>query len=441
MKMSETRIEQSQAQQQRLSAKLLQSLSIVEMSAERLNDRINREAEENPLLEVELLPTVHFGSRQYRSDPFDDGEDTLYDIRDESSADPSDDLVFQIKDQIHRKRLPLCLRSAALYLAGLLTQDGYLRSEDIISVEEMLADRETVRSAIGVIQSLDPAGIGARSLGECLLLQLSRRKKQNELEIAIVSAWLNELGRKQYGAIAEGLGVTVREVKKAEKTIRELDPTPGLSYDKHEHVPYIEPDVIVSRSESRCTVTLNRDMLPALGIVSYYADLLKETGDEELAAYLKEKKQRAQALIDSVQYRASSLARCTEKLIEQQADFFLRGKDLQPLTMSGFAEKCSLSVSGVSRIIKDKYLQFGVKVYPYKFFFSPESPQKGFSQQAVEERIAKLIHLEDPGHPMSDRELQETLAGEGITVARRTVAKYRTKKGIGPAFARRRARQ
>ena len=287
------------------------------------------------------------------------------------------------------------------------------------------------------LQSLEPPGVGARSLSECLLLQLSRRGGGDPVSMEIAARFLPELGRKHYAAIAQKLGTTVEAVRQAEAVIASLEPHPGRAFQPAETTVYVRPDVFVAELEGELKVVLNEYYLPRVSVNDYYLRLLKNSDEKETKDYLRQKLRQAKWLLDSLERRGSTLRRCAEAALEAQRPFFAgQTQTLAPMTLTTLAEGLELHPSTVSRAVRGKYLQCRQGTYPLRYFFSlPVSG--GVSRQAAKQALLALVREEDRRRPYSDQDLCRLLEERGIFLARRTVTKYRLELGLGSSAARR----
>lgn len=342
-----------------------------------------------------------------------------------------------LRDQIHRLRLPKPLAALCEYLAELVDEDGYLAQEDLDGLASMKIPQALTDQALDTLQGLDPPGVGARSLSECLLLQLSRRGGVDPVAMDVAARFLPELGRKHYAAIAQRLGTTTEAVRAAEAVIASLEPHPGRAFQPAEPTVYVRPDVFVAQLEGEWKVILNEYYLPRISVNDYYLRLLKSSDEKETKDYLRRKLQQAKWLLESLERRGSTLRRCAEAVLEAQRPFFTgETQALAPMTLSALAERLGLHPSTVSRAVRGKYLQCRQGTYPLRYFFSlPVSG--GVSRQAAKQALLSLIREEDRRRPYSDQDLCRLLADRGVQVARRTVTKYRLELGLGSSAARR----
>lgn len=414
------------------------------MTSQELLEYISRQTEENPLLDQSDTPERAYEELRQQASWIDGGVGrATFAHEDAALAEPGradrdlESLSAFLRDQLERQRLPKPLLALSVYLAELVDEDGYLAQEDVNGLSELNIPRELTGRALEQLQSLDPPGVGARSLSECLVLQLKRRGETNQAALDIAARFLPELGRKHYGAIAQKLGLSVSEVKAAEKIISSLEPHPGRAFQPAEPAVYVRPDVFVAELEGELRVILNEYYLPRVSVNDYYVRLMKESDEKETRDYLRQKLQQAKWLLGSLERRGGTLRRCAEAILEAQRPFFAGDTAaLAPMTLSSLAERLELHTSTVSRAVRGKYLQCRQGTYPLRYFFSLPVSGGDASRQAVKHALLLLVRDEDPGRPLSDQRLCALLEAEGICVARRTVAKYRMELGIGSSAAR-----
>jgi len=426
-------------QELHLTAQLLQSMEVLQMNAQELLDYLNRAVEENPLLERQETAQRR---REYlqlcrRIDWL--GEPAAVSASPRSAGEDweKDSLSAFLRDQLARLSPEEPLASLCAYLSELVDENGYLPAEELAAVLKMGVPEPLLRRGVALLQTLEPAGVAAEDLADCLTLQLRRRKGDHRLAEQIVNSSLDRLGRRQYGAIARALGVSEREVRAAAEVISALEPRPGRAFgDRYEHTAYVRPDLFVVLLDGKWQVLSNDYYLPRLQLSEQYAALLRE-GDRETKAYLRERLQKAKETLSALEKRQTTLRRCGEVILQHQTAFFTgEGADLQPMSLRQLAQALELHPSTVSRALRDKYLQCARGTYPIRYFFPP--PSGGASRQSVQRRLAELIGGEDPLHPLSDEKLSALLQAQGLRVQRRTVAKYRAQLNIPAASGRKR---
>ena len=425
-------------QEQHLTPQMLQSMDVLQMNSQELLEYVNRAADENPMLEREEAAVVRGEYEHLRS------RIGWLDSRVPMAAEPVErggmdreleSLSAFLCDQLERLELDKSLLALCQYLARLVDEDGYLQSEDLESLREMEIPQALIDEALDVVQSLEPAGVAARDLSECLMLQLQRSGEGDETVLAIVQHYLPQLGRRQYGAVARALGVSEREVRAAEKQIAALEPRPGQGFQTREETVYLRPDIFVAEIDGIWQAVVNEYYLPRLTVSAYYQKLLEQTEDAETAAYLRQKLRHAQTLLYSLSQRGSTLRRCAEMALQEQKAFFTGGTtELVPMRMRDLAAELGVHPSTVSRCLRGKYLQCRQGTYPLRYFFP--LPSGGVSRQAVQQRLLELIRREDAARPLSDEKLCSLLLSQGVEISRRTVAKYRTELGIPAASGR-----
>ena len=434
-------------QELKLTPQLLQSMEVLQMNSQELLEYLGKLSEENPTLELSDAPDLRssFAELRQKASWLDAGTFGATFTHEEGSAmEPGaldrelDSLSSFLCDQLERKRLSKPLLALSKYLAEMVDEDGYLAQEDLDGLAEMKIPQAMVDQALDLLQSLEPAGVGARDLSECLVLQLSRQKKAVPYAMDIAARFLTELSRKHYGPISKALGITVPEIQAAEKAIAALEPHPGRAFQPAEPTVYARPDVFIVELEGELRVMLNEYYLPRISINGYYSDLARESDDPEARTYLKEKLRQTKWLLESLERRGSTLRRCAQAVLDTQRAFFEgRTTELAPMSLSSLAEILELHSSTVSRAVRDKFLQCRQGTYPLRYFFSRSVGLQGMSRQAVKQRLMLHLKDEDPAHPLSDQTLCKLLEQEGIPLARRTVAKYRSELGIGSSTARR----
>lgn len=434
-------------QELKLTPQLLQSMEVLQMNSQELLEYLGKLSEENPTLELSDAPDLRssFAELRQKASWLDAGTFGATFTHEEGSAmEPGaldrelDSLSSFLCDQLERKRLSKPLLALSKYLAEMVDEDGYLAQEDLDGLTEMKIPQAMVDQALDLLQSLEPAGVGARDLSECLVLQLSRQEKAVPYAMDIAARFLTELSRKHYGPISKALGITVPEIQAAEKAIAALEPHPGRAFQPAEPTVYARPDVFIVELEGELRVMLNEYYLPRISINGYYSDLARESDDPEARTYLKEKLRQTKWLLESLERRGSTLRRCAQAVLDTQRAFFEgRTTELAPMSLSSLAEILELHPSTVSRAVRDKFLQCRQGTYPLRYFFSRSVGLQGMSRQAVKQRLMLHLKDEDPAHPLSDQTLCKLLEQEGIPLARRTVAKYRSELGIGSSTARR----
>ena len=327
------------------------------------------------------------------------------------------------------------------YIIEALDENGYLTS----SVEEigksLQVPVEEVGEVLKIVQGLDPVGVGARDLRECLLIQLRSLGLLTKEFRAVVTDHLEDLASNRLIQIAKSLGISVEEVQRMGDVIRTLEPKPGRQFSAGEETKYIIPDIIVERTEDGYSITVNDSSTPHLRVSSYYRNLLHQAGsDDQLSSYLSERVNSALWLIRSINQRKQTIYNVAEAIVRHQRAFFDNGsKYLKTLTLREIGDDLGIHESTVSRSINGKYLQCSHGVFELRHFFSAgvkAGSGEGVSSNSVKEFIKEIVDGEDPKKPFSDQAMVAKLAEKGFEISRRTVAKYRDELNI-PSSSRR----
>lgn len=311
---------------------------------------------------------------------------------------------------------------------------GYFSSSVEEGAERLGVEPAAVERALGIIQTFSPIGIGARDLRECLLIQLEASHKDQPLLKKIVENHLEQLAKKQYPKIAQALRISVQVVQELGHVIASLEPIPGRYFGDHE-VIYIQPDVVVKKVDNEYVVYINDDGLPRLRISPFYKKLLKEYKDNrKTKEYIRDKLRSAQWLVKNIQQRKETILKVAQNIVDVQKGFFDRGvTHLKPLTLKQIAEKIEMHESTVSRVTSNKYMETPRGIFELKYFFSSgiESAYgETTSSTSVKDMIRTLIENEDKHKPLSDQKITELLNRRGLSIARRTAAKYREELGV-----------
>ncbi len=327
------------------------------------------------------------------------------------------------------------------HLVGCLDDRGFLtQTPNDIALQTGLP-LDAVQEALKVLKTFDPPGIGARDLADCLLLQLAAKGRGGSLASRMIRDYFDLLTRRRIPELARKLGADADDVQSAIEEIGKLDPAPGRRFAEDNN-RVVVPDVTVEQDGEEWKITLNSDYIPRLRISSTYRDLIaKGTLSKTERDYLRERMRSGKFLIDSIEQRQRTIERITREIINAQKDFFENGVSaLKPLTMTQIADVVGVHETTVSRAIANKYIRTPHGVFDFKYFFTPGYQAESgaaVSNTSVKEMIADLINMEDKSGPLSDQELVAKLLDKGITIARRTVAKYREELGILPSNLRR----
>lgn len=443
-------LELTQRQGQTLSPQMIQSTTILQMTSQELEEYLETVLQENPVLELDVphdppdpaddlrqkLEWLEANDLQNREYHWQDSQADADPLRNYGTVDrEKESLYHHLQLQLETMQLDGSVADCARMLAASLNQNGWLDEELSVIALEIGQPVSAVEQSLSVVQSLEPAGVGARNLTECLHLQLFRQQPVNELAVQIVEQYLDALSKNRYGLIARSLGVEQSEVLIACELIRSLNPRPGSDFTADQSPAYITPDIIVAAVADHFELAHNDRLFPVLNISPYYTSLLKESDDKQVQDYLTNKLRQAKWTIRAVDQRKATLTACVQCILEIQEDFFRRGEGyLKPMSRADIAQRVGLHESTVSRAVNGKYLQCAQGTYPLSYFFSrglgPGETGQNVSADGAKALLKKLIDSEDPRKPLSDQKLCEHMAVKGCILSRRTVAKYRDELGI-----------
>lgn len=480
--------------QQKLSPQQIQIMKLLQLSVAQLEQRVKDEIESNPALEEgteqedfdtdEILNNS--ASEQDKSDENDlDNDIDITDFYNEDDegvadyktrdpnefADPDDEkktIPIAVEDSFHQQleeqlgmfNLNEKEQLIAHFIIGNLDEDGYLR-RDLLAIEDDLAflqntytTKEEMEESLAVVQQLDPSGVGARSLQECLLIQLKRKEKATEnltLAIDIIENHFDAFVKKHYEKLEKALNVSSEKLKEALDEITRLNPRPGNAIAaKDESGQYIFPDFFVLNDNGELSVTLNRKNAPELRISNSFKDTLhdfqksknKTQSQKEAVLFIKQKIESAKWFIDAIQQRQNTLLSTMNAIVHFQYDYFISGDETQirPMILKDIATTTGFDISTISRVSNSKFVQTEFGTFPLKYFFSEalyNDEGEEVSTHEVKKMLKDLIDKEDKNNPISDLELAEELNKMGYNLARRTVAKYRESLNIPVARLRR----
>jgi len=467
--------------QQKLSPQQIQLIRLLELPAIELEERVKHELEENPALEEGQESTEEFESPddvEINNDSVEDislgdylTEDDIpdYKLREISErTERKEDVPFSVNQSLHEhllqqlglRELPETDIKIAEYIIGNIDDDGYLRrdltaiADDLVFQAGQDVNEKEIEKILFIIQDFEPAGIGARDLRECLLIQLDRKEKTPDINLAIriLTGYFDDFTRKHYEKIIRGLSIDEPALKKAIQEITSLNPKPGSSWggSLESAMNLVIPDFIVEANNGELTLSMNSRGVPEMRINREYAEMFQDyTANKanqtsemrDAVQFVKQKLDSAQWFIDAIKQRQETLQRTMEVIILLQHDFFLTGDEanLRPMILKDVAERTGYDISTISRVSNSKYVQTNFGIYSLKYFFS-ESMQTDSGEEISTREVKKImkehIDSEDKRKPLTDEELAGILKQKGYIIARRTVAKYREQLGIPVARLR-----
>ncbi|MGI6145074.1 MAG: RNA polymerase factor sigma-54 [Peptococcia bacterium] len=442
-----------QSQKLMMTPELRQAIKILQLSAIELGQYVNQILLENPLMEVkeEADPftteqrkekDINWENylRDYRENRNYEGYTGMWEVKEEF---PWENLiVHDVNLQEHLLSQLGCLPLTDLqqrvgqYLIGNINSTGYLTVTVEQAAYDLKVPKKLVEEVLQLVQSFEPAGVGARHLRECLLLQLKQQNLLNEEVKKLIEEYLDDLGAGKYQKVAAALNLSVIRIQELADLIKKLNPKPGASFASGERIRYIAPDIFIERVGGEYLILLNDRLLPRLTISKAYSSIYLREGavDEKTKKFVENKLNQAMWVIQSINHRQRTLYRLAKILLKKQRQFFDKGiKYLQPLTLKQVAEELGVHESTVSRATTNKYMQTPHGLFELKFFFSSGYKMdtgRSTSVESIKKFLQEVIATEDPTRPYSDQALADLMEKKGLKIARRTITKYRNELGI-----------
>lgn len=466
------KLSQELKQTQRLSPLQIQTIKLIELPVQELEQRIRRELEDNPVLDEDVRAEnekdSEDGQKQVSLSDYKE-EDSIPSYRLYNNLGSHDErpqfATFSVKDsftqslmdQLGFRNIDDHLKAVAAFIIGSLDADGYLRRDIESLVDDMAfragidaTDDEALRM-LKLIQEFDPAGVGARDLQECLLLQLDRLNPSVEVGHArtIIADYFPDFTAKHFQKIMQKTGMDQDEMKAALGRILKLNPSPGGDIDDSytDQAQQVVPDFVLELVDGEPKLSMPRFNIPELRINKKYADILmdaagsNERSKKEAAAFVKQKMDSAKWFVEAIKQRHNTLMATMQAIVDYQHDYFIDGDEcnLRPMVLKDIAEKTGFDISTISRVVNSKYIETHFGIYSLKYFFSEGLANAEGDQVSTRElktALQELVDGEDKSKPLTDDELVELMTARGYKVARRTIAKYRDQLGIAKARLR-----
>lgn len=425
-------------QKMTLSANMQQCLEILAMDNTELGEFITEQSMENPIIELtdtamwtEYTPVMVHVEREQPEDE----EEGVREIA--ASERVNSDLYFQLSEY----HLASDVRQAAEYIIESLDGRGYFTDGITESAGVLKMDTGTVAKALEVVKQLEPKGVGAADLRECLLLQLAAEYPQEKMAKEILERHLDDFSKGRYEKICRKMGKSQSQVLEAGEVIRSLNPKPLGGGKLSVRTRYLSADLALVMYGDSYDIVLNQTYLPEIQISRPYVDMLDSDVDEQTKQYIRERYEKARWLQDCVRKRQRTLLKIAEFIFKNETDFLVVGPPgIRPLTLKEVADELKLSSSTVSRAVRGKYIQTRWGIYPLRYFFGGgiRTEEGAVSAAQIRAVIGRMIEKEDKRHPLSDSKLEMLLKDRGMSVSRRTIAAYRERLGI-PSSAVRKA--
>ena len=449
-------------QTQTLSQRMIQSAEILQMTSQELNTYINELALENPVIDIVEPPTAEeqresieqqewlnsFNEENYYLYQRQNNDDD-YDFKSSWNINTDDGETLQdyLWSQLITENFTDQETEIIKFMLECLDNKGYLEESIETIASYFGTDTELVEDLLSDLQALDPSGVCARTLEECLKLQLERRNMLTPVLESIIDNCLEMVAKNQIPAIARKFRLSPTETAGYCQIIKSLNPKPGVSFSSRDQLRYIIPDVTIVKFKDHFDILLNESMYPTIELNSYYRQMNQNPESSELKEYLGNKIRQAEWVKQCVAQRGKTLMQVSRAILEHQEEFFTFGPArLNPLRLADIAQELDIHESTVSRAVSKKYLQCSWGVYPMNFFFSrsvavqesgsSENGAQSVTAADIKRVLREIIEEENKKKPYSDRLLGEKLAERGISISRRTVAKYREEEGIADASGR-----
>ena len=449
-------------QTQTLSQRMIQSAEILQMTSQELNTYINELALENPVIDIVEPPTAEeqresieqqewlnsFNEENYYLYQRQNNDDD-YDFKSSWNINTDDGETLQdyLWSQLITENFTDQETEIIKFMLECLDNKGYLEESTETIASYFGTDTEIVEDLLSDLQALDPSGVCARTLEECLKLQLERRDILTPVLESIIDNCLEMVAKNQIPAIARKLRLSPTETAGYCQIIKSLNPKPGVSFSSRDQLRYIIPDVTIVKFKDHFDILLNESMYPTIELNSYYRQMNQNPESSELKEYLGNKIRQAEWVKQCVTQRGKTLMQVSRAILEHQEEFFTFGPaHLSPLRLADIAQELDIHESTVSRAVSKKYLQCSWGVYPMNYFFSRsvavqessgnENGAQSVTAADIKRVLREIIEEENKKKPYSDRLLGEKLAERGISISRRTVAKYREEEGIADASGR-----
>jgi len=458
-------------QTQKLSPLQILTIKLLELPQQEFEQRVRKELEENPVLdeeqpaetEVEEAPR-EVSLSEYKEDdaiPSYRMRSDNYNIKDErpqySTFSVKESFTQSLQEQLGYRNLTEQQYAIGSFIIGSLDDDGYLRRsidsivDDIALRANINADEDDVLEMLKVIQEFEPAGVGARDLRECLLLQIKNLKRCPEVDNAekILRNYFNEFTNKHFQKIMSRMGLSEEGLKAAMAKILKLNPSPGGQIDDsyNDQAQQIVPDFLLEYKDGELLLSMPRFSIPELRVNRKYADILmdaansSERGKKEAAVFVKKKLDSAKWFVEAIKQRHNTLTSTMQAILDYQHEYFIDGDEtnLKPMVLKDIAEKTGFDISTISRVVNSKYIETHFGIYSLKYFFSEgleNQDGEEVSTRELKKALQECVDGENKHKPLTDDELVEQMSVKGYKVARRTIAKYRDQLGIPKARLR-----
>lgn len=458
-------------QTQKLSPLQIQTIKLIELPIQELEQRIRKEIEENPVLDEEQPSETETDEAprevslsEYKEDdsiPSYRLRSDNYNVKDErpqySTFSVKESFTQSLQEQLGYRNLTEHQYAVGSFIIGSLDDDGYLRRsidsivDDLSFRANVETDEDEVLQMLKVIQEFEPAGVGARDLRECLLIQMKNMKKCPEVDNAfkILTNYFNEFTNKHFQKIMTRMNISEEDLKAAMAKILKLNPSPGGQIDDsyNDQAQQIVPDFLLEYKDGELRLSMPRFSVPELKVNRKYADILLDAANsserekKEAAAFVKKKLDSAKWFVEAIKQRHNTLSSTMQAIVDYQHEYFIDGDEtnLKPMVLKDIAEKTGFDISTISRVVNSKYIETHFGIYSLKYFFSEgleNQDGEEVSTRELKKVLQECVDTENKRKPLTDDELVDMMSVKGYKVARRTIAKYRDQLGIPKARLR-----
>ncbi|WP_436513003.1 RNA polymerase factor sigma-54 [Clostridium thermobutyricum] len=447
----------TQEQKLHMTQEMQLSIKMLQMSVTDLREYIDKEFAENPILDMsdnnqekssisedkfmdkynykEMIKYFEFDNYGAQSKGIYEDEVSPFNFISEKKS-----LKEYLYEQLIELNIDKYTRVICNYIIDNLDHRGYLECDLEIICKELKISKELGEKALLIVQDLEPYGIGARDIKECLLIQLDKLALDDEKMITIVNNHLEDIANNKYALIGKSLNISPREAQRYGDVIKKLEPKPSSGFYTGEEVKFIIPDAAIREIDDQLIIIMNDSILPRLSINSGYKKVINEEGDKNATEYVKDKLNKAMFLIKSIEQRRSTLYNVLEEIIKRQEEYFKKGYNyLKPMTLKEISEVLNIHESTVSRAIKDKYILTDRGTVKIKDLFTTAiKNSEDLGVVKIKNRIKEIIEGENKKKPFSDQYISDKLIEENMEIKRRTVAKYREELGIKSSSKRKR---
>ncbi len=450
-------VKMTQEQRLIMTQNMQQSIKLLQMSLHDLREYIGNEYSENPVLEVneehnsyenETKEISGIDSKKIIEEFYEDYRDNtekFYSKEDETSPlnfiEKSVSLKEFLQEQLGELKKDPYIINISKYIIESLDEKGYLEIGIDEIAEELNIPKGNAEEALEIVQDLEPFGIGARNIKECLLIQSKKLNILDNIMEEMINNHLENIASNKYDLVGKSLEISAREAQRYGDAIKKLEPKPSRGFYTGDEVNYIIPDAEIKNIDGEFYIIMNEGVLPKLTISKTYKQVLENNKDEKTSAYVKDKISQAMFLIKSIEQRKNTLYKVLECLLIKQKEFFLKGKEfIKPLTLREVADDIKMHESTVSRAVKDKYVltTFGTIKIKSLFASGVNNSNQDMATLQIKNVIKKVINEENKSKPLSDQAISEMLAKDNMKISRRTVAKYREELGIKSSSMRKR---